>query len=110
MLRERARSNGQRDVSEHFDAVRSALEALRKDFYNFAAERGEHEARDGSDLLAAGRQQARNIAGKIEGICDRAHDLGSAAALIAPCLLYASGRRLPPACAVGRECQIHDSR
>ena len=66
MLRGRARSNGERDVSEHFDALRSALEALQKDFYSFAAERGEHGARDGSDLLATGRQQARNIAGKIE--------------------------------------------
>ena len=66
MIRGRVRSNGERDVREHFDALRSALEALQKDFYSFAAERGEHGVRDGSDLLATGRQQVRNIAGKVE--------------------------------------------
>jgi hypothetical protein len=53
-------------VREHFDALRSALEALRRDFYSFAAARGEHGVRDGSDSLATGRQQVRNIAGKVE--------------------------------------------
>jgi hypothetical protein len=66
MLRGRVRSNGERDVREHFDALRSALEELRQDFYSFAAERGEHGARDGGDLLSTGRQQVRNIAGKVE--------------------------------------------
>jgi ElaB/YqjD/DUF883 family membrane-anchored ribosome-binding protein len=66
MLRERVRSNGERDVGEHFEALRSALEELQKDFYSFAAERGEHGARVGGDLLATGRQQVRNIAGKVE--------------------------------------------
>jgi hypothetical protein len=66
MLRERVRSNGERDVGEHFDALRSALEELQKDFYSFAAERGEHGARVGGDLLTTGRQQVRNIAGKVE--------------------------------------------
>jgi len=66
MLRERVRSNGERDVGAHFDALRSALEELQKDFYSFAADRGEHGARVGSDLLTTGRQQVRNIAGKVE--------------------------------------------
>jgi hypothetical protein len=66
MLRGRVRSNGERDVREHFDALRSALEALQKDFYSFAAEKGGHGLRDGSDLLTTGRQQVRNIAGKVE--------------------------------------------
>jgi ElaB/YqjD/DUF883 family membrane-anchored ribosome-binding protein len=66
MLRERVRSNGERDVGEHFEALRSALEELQKDFYSFAAERGEHGARVGGDLLTTGRQQVRNIAGKVE--------------------------------------------
>jgi ElaB/YqjD/DUF883 family membrane-anchored ribosome-binding protein len=66
MLRGRAQSNGERDVREHFDALRSALEELQKDFYSFAAEAGERGARDGSDLLSTGRQQVRNIAGKVE--------------------------------------------
>jgi ElaB/YqjD/DUF883 family membrane-anchored ribosome-binding protein len=58
MLRGQERFNGERDVREHFDALRSALEALQKDFYSFAAERGEHGV--------TGRQQVRNIAGKVE--------------------------------------------
>jgi ElaB/YqjD/DUF883 family membrane-anchored ribosome-binding protein len=66
MLRGRVRSNGERDVREHFDALRSALEELRQDFYSLAAETGERGARDGSDLLTTGRQQVRNIAGKVE--------------------------------------------
>jgi hypothetical protein len=66
MLRGRVRSNGERDVREHFDALRSALEELRQDFYSFAAERGEQGARDGSDLLTTGRHSVRNIAGKVE--------------------------------------------
>jgi ElaB/YqjD/DUF883 family membrane-anchored ribosome-binding protein len=66
MLRERVRSNGERAVGEHFEALRSALEELQKDFYSFAAERGEHGARVGGDLLTTGRQQVRNIAGKVE--------------------------------------------
>jgi hypothetical protein len=66
MLRGREQSNGERDVREHFDALRSALEELQKDFYSFAAETGERRARNGSDLLATGRQQVRNIAGKVE--------------------------------------------
>jgi hypothetical protein len=44
----------------------SALEAWRKEFYSFAAERADHGARSGSDLLTTGRQQVRNIAGKVE--------------------------------------------
>ena len=66
MLRGRVRSNGERDVREHFEALRSALEELQKDFYSFAAETGERGARDGSDLISTGRQQVRNIAGKVE--------------------------------------------
>jgi ElaB/YqjD/DUF883 family membrane-anchored ribosome-binding protein len=66
MLRGRERSNGERDVREHFDALRSALEELQKDFYSFAAETGERGARNGSDLISTGRQQVRNIAGKVE--------------------------------------------
>ena len=66
MFRERVRSNGERDVREHLDALLSALEAWRKDLYSFAAERAEHGARDGSDLLTTGRQQVRDIAGKVE--------------------------------------------
>jgi hypothetical protein len=66
MLRGREGSNGERNVREHFDALRSALEELQKDFYSFAAETGERGARDGSDLIATGRQQVRNIAGKVE--------------------------------------------
>jgi ElaB/YqjD/DUF883 family membrane-anchored ribosome-binding protein len=66
MLRGRVRSNGERDVRERFDALRSALEELQQDFYSFAAERGEHGARAGSELLATGRQQVRTIAGKVE--------------------------------------------
>jgi ElaB/YqjD/DUF883 family membrane-anchored ribosome-binding protein len=66
MLRGREGSNGERNVREHFDALRSALEELQKDFYSFAAETGEHAARDGSDLLTTGRQSVRNIAGKVE--------------------------------------------
>jgi hypothetical protein len=53
-------------VREHFDALRSAVEALQKDIYSFVGDRGEHGARDGSDLLSTGRQQVRNIAGKVE--------------------------------------------
>jgi hypothetical protein len=34
--------------------------------YSFAAETAEHGARSGSDLLKTGRQQVRNIAGKVE--------------------------------------------
>jgi ElaB/YqjD/DUF883 family membrane-anchored ribosome-binding protein len=66
MLRERVRSNSGRDVGEHLDELLSALEAWRKDFYNFAAEREERGARSGSDVLKTGRQQVRNIAGKVE--------------------------------------------
>ena len=66
MIRGRVQSNGELNVREHFDALRSALEALQKDLYNFVAERGDHGVRDGSDLLATGRQQVRNIAGKVE--------------------------------------------
>jgi len=66
MLRGRVRSNSEREVGEHLDELLSALEAWRKDFYNFAAERVEHGARDGSDALKTGRQQVRNIAGKVE--------------------------------------------
>jgi ElaB/YqjD/DUF883 family membrane-anchored ribosome-binding protein len=66
MLRGRVRSNSERDVREHFDALRSALEELRQDFYSFAAERGEDGARYGNDLLTTGRQQVSNIAGKVE--------------------------------------------
>jgi ElaB/YqjD/DUF883 family membrane-anchored ribosome-binding protein len=67
MLRGRERSNGERDVSEHFEALRSALEALQQDFYSFAAETGKRGARDGSDLLRTGRQQVRDIADTVEG-------------------------------------------
>jgi ElaB/YqjD/DUF883 family membrane-anchored ribosome-binding protein len=66
MAQARARSNGERDVRDDFDALRSALETLRKDFDTFAAERAEGGARDGSDLLTTGRQQVRDIAGKVE--------------------------------------------
>jgi ElaB/YqjD/DUF883 family membrane-anchored ribosome-binding protein len=66
MLRERVRSNSEREAGEHLDELLSALEAWRKDFYNFAAERAEHGARSGSDVLKTGRQQVRNIAGKVE--------------------------------------------
>jgi hypothetical protein len=66
MLRERVRSDSEREVGEHLDELLSALEAWRKDFYNFAVERVEHGARDGSDVLKTGRQQVRNIAGKVE--------------------------------------------
>jgi ElaB/YqjD/DUF883 family membrane-anchored ribosome-binding protein len=66
MLRGREGSNGERNVREHFDALRSALEELQKDFYSFAAETGERGAHDGSDLISTGRQQVRNIAGKVE--------------------------------------------
>jgi ElaB/YqjD/DUF883 family membrane-anchored ribosome-binding protein len=66
MLRGREQSNGERDVREHFEALRSALEALQKDFYGFAAETGERGARDSSNLLRTGRQQVRDIAGKVE--------------------------------------------
>jgi ElaB/YqjD/DUF883 family membrane-anchored ribosome-binding protein len=66
MLRERVRSDGEREVREHLDALLSALEEWRKDLYSFTAERAEHGARDGSDLLKTGQQQVRNIAGKVE--------------------------------------------
>jgi ElaB/YqjD/DUF883 family membrane-anchored ribosome-binding protein len=63
MMRARVQSIGERDVREHVDALRSALEALQKDLHSFVGERG---AREGSDLLKTGRQQVRNIAGKVE--------------------------------------------
>jgi hypothetical protein len=66
MAQARARSNGERDVRDDFDALRSALETLRKDFETFATERAEYGAGDGSDLLTTGRQQVRDIAGKVE--------------------------------------------
>ena len=66
MLRGRVRSNGERDVREHFEALLSALEELRQDFYSLAAETAEHGPRDGSDLLTTGRQSVRNIAPKVE--------------------------------------------
>jgi ElaB/YqjD/DUF883 family membrane-anchored ribosome-binding protein len=66
MLRGRERANGERDVREHFEALRSALEALQQDFYSFAAETGKR-GRDGSDLLRTGRQQVHDIADTVEG-------------------------------------------
>jgi ElaB/YqjD/DUF883 family membrane-anchored ribosome-binding protein len=66
MLQGRVRSSGERDVREHFDALRSALEELRQDFYILAAEKAEHGARDGRDLLKTGRESVRNIAGTVE--------------------------------------------
>ena len=66
MLRGPVRPNGERDVREHFDALRMALEEFRRDFYSLAAEIGEHGGSDGSDLISTGRQQVRSIASKVE--------------------------------------------
>jgi ElaB/YqjD/DUF883 family membrane-anchored ribosome-binding protein len=65
MLRGRTESTGERDVREHFDALLSAVEELRKDL-TVARLKQEDWLRDGSDLLTTGRQQVRNIAGQVE--------------------------------------------
>jgi ElaB/YqjD/DUF883 family membrane-anchored ribosome-binding protein len=81
MAQARARSNGGRSANEEFDALRSDLDALRRDFGTLvstltdnATSRTEAEldamreriATVASDLQATGRAQVRNIEGTIE--------------------------------------------
>jgi ElaB/YqjD/DUF883 family membrane-anchored ribosome-binding protein len=81
MAQARARSNGGRNASEEFDALRSDLDALRKDFGTLvstltdnATSRTEAELdamRDriatlASDLQATGQAQIRNVESAIE--------------------------------------------